>query len=212
VKPGINDALVELIDFYATVEDLTGMKPTHTHFGKSLRNVMAGETQEHREAVYCEGGRLKQEIHCNESYHYPGLLDEHSEYYPRISLQTSQGPEHTKATMLRTKDYKYVKRLYEKDELYDVKQDKENLRNLIDDPAYKDTVIEMKDRMLSWLQETADVVPFKEDERMSKKMILSLIKNSVPLGQYLLVKIALRSGMSVADLMSMADKRSIKSK
>ncbi len=201
VKPGISDALVELVDFYATVEDITGMKPTHTHFGKSLRAVLSGVAPEHRDAVFCEGGRLKQELQCNESSHYPSLIEEVNEYYPRISLQTSQGPEHTKATMIRNKDFKYVKRLYEKDELYDLKTDKENLRNLIDDPAYTGVILDLKERMLTWLQETADAVPFEADERYPKEYILAMVKGSMPWGVYMFAKILLTCGYTVADLL-----------
>jgi hypothetical protein len=43
-------------------------------------------------------------------------------YWPRVNLQTSEGPEHTKAVMCRTKDFKYVHRLYESDELYDLRK------------------------------------------------------------------------------------------
>ncbi|MBC7317577.1 MAG: arylsulfatase, partial [Chloroflexi bacterium] len=143
VKPGVRDALVELIDFPATVEALTGITPTHTHFGRSLLPLLAGETDEHRDAVFCEGGRLHGERHCMElestdSQVPTGL------YYPRVNLQTSEGPEHTKATMCRTKRYTYVRRLYEEDELYDLYEDPGELRNRIGDPALKGVLAELK--------------------------------------------------------------------
>ena len=39
---------------------------------------------------------------------------------------------HTKATMCRNKNFKYIKRAYEKDEFYDLKQDPGEIKNLID--------------------------------------------------------------------------------
>ncbi len=48
-KTGINDSLVELVDFYATVIDFAGIKSNHTHFGKSLIPLLTGEKIEHRE-------------------------------------------------------------------------------------------------------------------------------------------------------------------
>ncbi|QUI22497.1 sulfatase-like hydrolase/transferase [Vallitalea pronyensis] len=204
VEPGINEALVELIDFYATVEDFTGLTPTHTHFGKSLRKVLSGEEKEHRQEVFCEGGRLHEERHCYESFHNPGLGKETSDYYPRSTMQASEGPEHTKATMIRTSDFKYVKRLDEKDELYDLKNDTENLYNLIDNPEYKEIVLELKDKMLTWLQRTADVVPFKADQRFTTDMLLTVMKSKLPKEKYMRFKSALKSGMSVSQLMSMA--------
>ena len=207
-QKGINDELIELVDFYATVEDITGMKPTHTHFGKSLKSLVMGQVNSHRGAVFCEGGRLKNELHCSEGYHYPELVNEENVYYPRISLQVSQGPEHTKATMMRTDRYKYVKRLDEKDELYDLNYDLANHKNLIDDPSYQNVILEMKNSMLDWLQETSDIVPFEEDERMDQEMILMFLKSQLPWIKYLIVKVLfkIKGGMTINELMAMQKK------
>ena len=164
IKPGIRDALVELVDMRATVEAFTNMHPGHTHFGRSLLPLIASESIEHREAVFCEGGRLHGETHCMElesSSHQSrqGL------YWPRVGLQSSEGPEHTKAVMCRTQTHKYVRRLYEKDELYDLVNDPQELRNQIDNPTYAKTLAELKERMLTFFLETSDVVKHKTDRR-----------------------------------------------
>jgi arylsulfatase A-like enzyme len=164
VKARVSDAMVELIDFPATVEALTGITPNHTHFGKSLLPLVAGETDEHRDAVFCEGGRLKEEIHCSEINSNPNLNPEH-EYYPRLAQQLLNGPQHTKATMCRTKDWKYTRRLYESDELYDLKNDPRETVNLIDDPNCAGILAELKERMLRFYHETSDVVPYDSDWR-----------------------------------------------
>jgi arylsulfatase A-like enzyme len=164
IEPGIRDALVELIDFPATVEALTGITPGHTHFGRSLLPVISGETDIHRDAVFCEGGRLHGETHCMElesssSQVSTGL------YWPRVNLQTSEGPEHTKAVMCRTADYKYVRRLYEQDELYDLRADPSELQNRVDDPTLAGVLASLKDRLLTFYLETGDVVPHDTDLR-----------------------------------------------
>lgn len=163
VKPSVSDAMVELIDFPATVFELTGIKPSYSHFGRSLVPLLTGKTEQHRDAVFCEGGRLKGERQAMEieSQQTPKGL-----YWPRVGLQTQDdGPEHSKATMCRTKDFKYVRRLYEQDELYDLKRDPAELSNVVHEPAYTDTLAELKERMLSWYQETCDVVPRETDRR-----------------------------------------------
>jgi arylsulfatase A-like enzyme len=66
VQPRVSEAMVELIDFSATAEALTGIEPAHTHFGRSLLPVLAGKTDAHRDAVSCEGGRLHGKVHCME--------------------------------------------------------------------------------------------------------------------------------------------------
>jgi arylsulfatase A-like enzyme len=164
VKPRVSNALVELIDFPATVEALTGITPKHTHFGRSLLPVISGETDEHRDAVFCEGGRLHGERHCMElestSSQVPGGL-----YWPRVNLQTSEGPEHTKAVMCRTRDFKYVRRLYESDEFYDLHHDPMELQNRINDRDYADVIPKLKERLLTFYVETCDVVPHETDKR-----------------------------------------------
>ena len=92
-------------------------------------------------------------------------LDPEDLYWPRMSLQRSDGPEHLKAVMCRTKEYKYVRRLGERDELYDLRTDPHQLENRIDDPALKPVLETMRERLLDWYMETCDVVPHDPDRR-----------------------------------------------
>ncbi|HBE03087.1 MAG: arylsulfatase [Spirochaetes bacterium GWF1_41_5] len=162
VKSRISNALIELVDFPATVQALTGIEFNYTHFGRSLLSIVSGKTDEHRDAVFCEGGRLHGEIHCmgHEDNGGPDDL-----YYPRTRLQISEGPEHTKAIMCRTKNYKYVRRLYEDNELYDLKKDPDELHNLIRDRDYINVALELERRLLTFYLETCDTVPHKTDQR-----------------------------------------------
>lgn len=162
VEPRVSDALVELTDFSATVYDLTGIEPGYSSFGKSLLPLIAGDTDEHRDAVFCEGGRLYGEGHASEA----NLMEENGLYYPRQRLQASdQKPWHGKAVMCRTRMLKYVKRFYERDEFYDLEKDPHELENRIDDPAYREAVVGLRERMLHWYMETCDVVPMDLDGR-----------------------------------------------
>jgi arylsulfatase A-like enzyme len=164
IEPRISDALVELIDVPATIEALTGIPSQHTHFGHSLLPLLEGATEEGRDAVFCEGGRRHGETHAMElqsiiSQTPKGL------YWPRLSLQRSEGPEHTMAVMCRTKDFKYVRRLYEPDELYDLRTDPFELQNRIDDSSLAEVLWMLKERLLTFYQETCDVVPYRSDRR-----------------------------------------------
>jgi arylsulfatase A-like enzyme len=162
IVPRVCDELVELIDMPATVEALTGIKVQHTHFGRSLLPLLADPQSQGRDAVFCEGGRRHGETQAMEDSPAgaPGGL-----YWPRASLQHSEGPEHTKATMCRTKSWKYVHRLYESDELYDLRSDPQELHNLVTDPTLTPILNELKDRLLRFYLETSDVVPMKTDKR-----------------------------------------------
>lgn len=162
--PGVREALVELLDLPATIDDLLGVDPGYDHFGRSLLPLIAGGRDAHRDAVFCEGGRLASERHCSEAQSNPSLDPSHL-YWPRMVAQRSDGPEHGKAVMCRTERWKYVRRLAEPDELYDLQSDPRELRNRIDDPSLAEVAGRLRDRMLRFFVETADVVPREADRR-----------------------------------------------
>lgn len=165
VRPRVSEALVELVDFPSTVYELTGIEPGYNLFGKSLLPVLAGDTDEHRDAVFCEGGRLfgeRQAMELESTAHQnpEGL------YWPRVGLQNREDePYHSKAAMCRSKEFKYVRRHYEQDEFYDLRNDPGELKNLINDQAFAEVIATHRERMLKWYMETCDVVPFDTDGR-----------------------------------------------
>ncbi|MFW6154984.1 MAG: sulfatase-like hydrolase/transferase [Planctomycetota bacterium] len=165
VQPRVSEAIVELVDFSETVYALTGVDPDYTRFGRSLLDVIAGRTDEHRDAAFCEGGRLRGETEASER-ESTSSLNPDGLYWPRVGLQQLEDPlHHTKAAMCRTKTHKYVRRHYESDELYDLAADPGETQNLIDDPAYAPVLAELKERMLRWYMATCDVVPHQTDKR-----------------------------------------------
>jgi len=162
-RPGVRHALVELVDFPATVYDLAGIVPGYSHFGKSLRPLFEGD-QIHRQAVYCEGGRLPGEDHCRESgSDHPDDL-----YAPRVWLQRGDDVAHGKAIMCRDSRGKLVTRLYESDEYYDLERDPGETRNCIDDPAYAADIARLRKLTSHFLLETDDVVPHRLSPRDCK--------------------------------------------
>ncbi|MBR2823596.1 MAG: sulfatase-like hydrolase/transferase [Clostridia bacterium] len=170
---GISDALVELVDFYATAMEMAGVEPTHTQFGRSLTPLLADRTLPGREFVCSEGGRLPGETHCDECHLGNGkMTSPMGVYWPKQKAQT-EDLAHSKGIMLRDRRYKYVSRLQGSDELYDLEQDPGERTNMIQDPALKDTVTEMRCRMLKWLEATADIVPFHRDDRFTPEMMIA---------------------------------------
>ena len=172
---------MELIDFYATVEEYVDFESEHDHFGKSLQPIIENSSEvEHRDAVFCEGGRLQSETQCMEIHSDP-RLDPTNKYYPRLKLQRSAGVEHTKATMIRTNRYKYVKRYYEQDELYDLESDPQELHNRVDDHEMKGILQELRNKMLDHYQATSDVVPQNVDERSGRFDLRLYIRSALQL-------------------------------
>ena len=165
-SPGVRDQLVELVDFPATVYDFAGVDCGYWHFGKSLHAVLADPATPHRDAVFCEGGRLHDEVQASEreSLAAGGSL---GLYSPRIKQQVLEQPQlpHTKAAMCRTANLKYVRRAFETDELYDLATDPGETRNLIAEPRHRGDVAHLRERLLSWYMETCDVVPLRTDQR-----------------------------------------------
>ena len=159
LKPGVSDALVQLNDLPATVYEMAGVTPGYCQFGKSLCGTLATAAP-HRDAVFCEGGRLHGETQAMEPEHGPN-----SPYWPRISTQHTEGSAHTKGCMVRMGDYKYVLRLYENDEFYDLAADPMETDNRIADPAYAAQIETMRGRMLQFYMETGDFVPSDMDKR-----------------------------------------------
>lgn len=154
------------------VLDITGAKSGHTHFGRSLKETCSDRSVPVREFVCSEGGRLKGEEHCTEQVeNYFGIVAD--EYAPRIHIQQKDGPQHTKAVMIRTKEYKYIMRLYEEDEFYDLS--KGERINEIDNPDYKDVIDSLRSKLLRWYLETCDTVPFEGDRRMPDDFFLENI-------------------------------------
>jgi len=153
---GTCEALCQWIDILPTCLEYAGIAPVETHFGKSLGPLLRGETTEHRDYVFSEGGALKDEIHTHESARDP---DQH--YWPRVDTQFNSPETHGKAVMVRSKRYKYVQRLYDIDELYDLETDPHELVNRIDDEALRDVQMKLQQELIKWFIETGDAVPWR---------------------------------------------------
>lgn len=154
----VSNSLVEILDIPATIYDIANIKPNHTHFGKSLVHLFNGE-EEHKDAVFCEGGRTIGEEHCIDGGH-----KKLNEYWARTEVQ-GRMPHHTKAIMIRMDNYKFIYRLHEENEFYDLKKDPQERENEITNKKYENIINKMESRLLKHYVETCDVVPHKRDER-----------------------------------------------
>ena len=159
-EPRVTPALAELNDLCSTLADMCDVNLGYVQYGTSLLPVLAGDDVG-KDAVFSEGGRGFGDRLAME----PGHDDPHDMYWPRISTQHEEGPNHTRATMIRMGSLKYTMRLYERDTLYDLDIDPHEQVNRIDDPTYAGEVAKMRERLLTWYQETADWVPNRVDVR-----------------------------------------------
>ena len=158
--PSVSEALIEWIDLLPTLAESCDIELGHTHFGRSLLPIINGDAREHRQYVFSEGGALEAEVHTHETDR-----PEEDLYWPRVALQISNPEIHGKAVMIRSKEWKYVRRLYDTDELYDLKNDPNEVHNLIDDHGLSDVRDHLLAEMTAWFIETGDQVPWRWDLR-----------------------------------------------
>ena len=158
---GRSDELVEMVDVMPTLLELADTETRHTHFGRSLVPLLKDPSQSHRSAAYSEGGAIRGETNGLETRTPPP-------YHLKTGLQVDQPDLAGKATAMRTERWTFVHRLYENDELYDRAADPGELTNLAGKPEVADVERDLRDQMLDWLMETADVVPWDADPRFSK--------------------------------------------
>lgn len=197
IDPGITESVTELIDFYATVLDYAGVSSSHTHFGKSLRSVINNRLTVNREYAFCEGGRMEYEWHCDEFHTYgEGGIPETSPYYPRLKAQNDH-VAHGKGTMMTNGKYKYVKRIYEKDEFYDLEKDPQEKLNQIDHKEFKEIISQMQLVMLEWYQCTCDIVPYDYDNRFNYEMTWASVRKICPEEHVEDVKQKIREGYNM---------------
>lgn len=165
-------ALVEMVDLLPTLCDLAGATVDHTHFGRSLVDLLAAP------GTAPGGGPADSPGHCDAAFSEGGFLlaDEHlleppvGHYAAKAELQHDDPSLVGRVTAVRTAEWTYVRRLYEADELYSRANDPHETVNLIDDPAHAAVVAELSGRLLDWLQETSDVEPWHQDPRFEPEL------------------------------------------
>jgi arylsulfatase A-like enzyme len=151
---------VEMVDIMATLLELAEIEPSHTHFGRSLVPALKDSACAVRDAATSEGGFRSGDVHLFEQ--------PTGEYRRKGELQHAQPTLVGKAIVRREADWTYVHRLYESDELYDRRKDPGEVHNLIDSPAAAGVLPGLRQRLLDWLHETSDVIPWDADPRFPK--------------------------------------------
>lgn len=131
-RGGVSDALVEAIDLVPTFREIAGGEPLdHVHEGRSLLPLVAGPAPaDWREAAFSE-------------------ID-YAWRHARATLGVA--PDRARAFMVRTADWKYV--CYEgfRPELFDLRDDPRERRDLGASPAHEPVRRAMHERLGAWLR------------------------------------------------------------
>ncbi|GKX31496.1 arylsulfatase [Vallitalea longa] len=160
---------VELFDIMSTVLELADIKAEHTNFSQSLVPQLAGSCGDKDRIVYCEGGYDKQEPHAFESFVSPcrnkNLTNENHPYYPKIMQQANEPKSVCRSVMMRTLDYKLIRRTEDINELYDLNKDPNEIYNVYEDDRYRSIRSDMENKLIDWYLKTSDTIPFNDDIR-----------------------------------------------
>ncbi len=160
-------APVELFDVFATVLDLAGVQPEHTHFARSLTPQLHGQEGDLGRTVFAEGGYDPHEPHCFEGTRLSGDIPEDPRgiYYPKGRMQQDSPASVCRAVMARTLTHKLVLRSDGHSELYDLAKDPDELCNVYGDPEYEPVRGDLEGRLLRWYLKTSDTVPHRRKDR-----------------------------------------------
>ena len=150
-------AMTEMVDLVPTMLEFAGIGESYAHNGLSWVPLLCGNATKHKEYAFSEGGFLASEEPLLEQAPYP--------YDIKASLQHEDTTLVGKAISLRDEIWTFIYRLYEPSELYHRRDDPHELHNLAEDPAHKHFAEKYEKVVLKWLLQTADVMPWKSDDR-----------------------------------------------
>lgn len=149
VKPGtVRDEMVLNIDLAPTLLDLAGLPVPSYMQGRSFKPLLEGRRVRWRDDFL---------------YHYHLEVDlakmppEKKEAFMKLWKGMDPGPLFTPENMaVRTREWKYITYpgIDEIDELYDLRKDPYEMKNLASDPKYGDVVRKMKKRLDQLVEET----------------------------------------------------------
>lgn len=176
--PGATRALVSLIDLLPTMIEAAGGRPPQDLDGRSFLPVLFGRTDGHREEIFASHTGDKEmnraPMRCIRTERFKYIIN----LAPQIAYTThiSKGPDREsywtswKLAENNPSAAALVDRYQHRpaEELYDVKADPFELKNLAGDPAYGEVLGNLREKVKRWrLQQGEDVskTPMPEDAR-----------------------------------------------
>lgn len=170
VEPGrTTAAMVSLVDVLPTLIDAAGETPPADLDGKSLVPLLRGKTDQHRDAIFTthsSDGRMNDyPIRAVRTLHWSYIrnLRPDGEHHTHIDRAAPvDGSSYWKTWVEEAKSNPaaraIVDRYYRRpaEELYDLKNDPHEQRNLAADPKHAATLAEMSKKLDAWMQAQGD--------------------------------------------------------
>ncbi|NHJ85585.1 MAG: sulfatase-like hydrolase/transferase [Asgard group archaeon] len=160
LTPPVNiiNGLTQTIDIFPTILEIAKIDTNYTHFGKSLIPIIKNEVSQHRDEVFAAGGYDTREPQCfehilsSEEHPYIGI------YFNKIEMQKTMPEIVCRTQIIRTLEWKLVMRSVKNqgEELYNLKDDPNELNNLINDLKYKEIIENLREKLIRFYIRTSD--------------------------------------------------------
>ncbi|GEP96350.1 sulfatase family protein [Chitinophaga cymbidii] len=164
-RGGVCSSLVSSIDIASTLLELAGLKPAETFQGKSFAKLLRHPEQPFRNYVFAEHNwhdyeACERSVRTKDFFYLLNLRPQLSNVGAKdVNTGASALALHKAAgnlTALQADPYIAPRPA---EELYDLKNDPAQEHNLVNDPAYKKQLAELKKILSQWRTQTADTTP-----------------------------------------------------
>lgn len=160
LKPTEVDAFIQTVDVLPTALGLAGVEVPKGVQGKSFLPVINGESDGYYDTVLSQGGQ-ERELVMN-PVPFDGAPRPCKAYLKKQEALCKEPTINLKAKAIRDHDFKYINHLYGVEELFDLKKDPNELKNISTDPAYAEQLSTYRHKMVSKLMETETILPYQE--------------------------------------------------
>jgi arylsulfatase A-like enzyme len=145
------DALTQHLDFYPTLAELLGEQPDHALQGSSLMPLVRGEQEEIHQQIFTE-----QTYHADE--HARPLRAVRTQRYKYIRSYKSDQPRGVDRDITQAfwEEYGYADMPMPDEQLFDLIFDPNEANNLVKSADHQEVLREMRTRLRTWQEETAD--------------------------------------------------------
>jgi len=189
------EAMVQWIDLLPTLIDLAGGNSPADIDGRSFADVLRGKQKTHRDAIFTThsgDGRMNvYPIRALRTRDWKYILNLHPEFAHTTHIDQAAGDgdgwryfrEWVWASQTNTGAAAVVKRYNERprEELYDLRADPYELRNLAGDPQHAARLAEMRAQLEAWMKEQGDQrTVFQEPRLLSEPASYSPVTNPPP--------------------------------
>ena len=167
IKTGsVSNAMIEYVDVTPTFIEIAGLKVSENLEGKSFLPILIGKKKTHKKYVY--GIQTTRGIiQGSDHYGIRTIRSEKFRYILNLTPETTFQNGVTNSqffkswiakaatdTLAKNLVYKFQHRPAE--ELYDVVNDPLEMNNIADNPRYANIRIELKDKLLKWMEQQGD--------------------------------------------------------